>query len=528
MGSGSSTFNRAELVVPMNEQDRMMKTVKSGMNPMVQAYLATMIHPKMNQSRIPDSFTRPTALVRSSTTLDIPIFLSASQPDLGRFSAAIQPTLGSISSPSSYKVALAVGNGGPWDNEDFGNSASYAGVLNGKDVRLDQQYFVLTQPPIGDYNLFNSSGVTPQPYITTSTAPYEKANFSSFQYNTPGIQLQFFQTGHLGNRWKLPIGQYNFNFVGTTADTFSATATLSVVVGNSTDLQKDETFTLRSAGNTMTNFFAKLTVAAPVTVELRVPLTTVGATYTNAMLVITPTVYSAATQVGTVPFAVSTSSIPSGESGIVQSLRTVGMSVLATYTGPLLTNGGNIACAYVPGSTLQSSYFTNAPLSSTGAYQNWENLSMVPGSYNGPISQGTYGWWSAEDNEDLEFKVPDSISLPGASRPPSIIVSGQYAPGPITQDQTQTVIRLEVTTVYEVLTTSQLWASVQCVGSQHYMDQANSVLAQQPHCMANADHMQWMKDFWGGVKKGIGLLEAPAKMLYENRAAFAPLLSALV
>lgn len=238
----------------------------------------------------------------------------------------------------------------------------------------------------------------------------------------------------------------------------------------------------------------------------------------------TPTYYSAAT-ISEGFSTINELSVPSEDYGMIQAYRTVACSALATYTGPLLTNGGNIAAAYVPGGSVGSNYFTTNPTATQGSFQNWENLAKVPGSYNGEISQGTYVFWTPEDQEDLEFRKP-SEALISDDPPPALIISGKYNPSQALLTD-QSVIRLEVVTLYEGVTTSQLLALQNCVGSQHFIDLANLALANQPHAMANASHMQWLKDFWGGVKKGIGYWEAPVKYLWNNREKVLPALESV-
>jgi hypothetical protein len=185
---------------------------------------------------------------------------------------------------------------------------------------------------------------------------------------------------------------------------------------------------------------------------------------------------------------------PNLDYGSCKQLRPVAMSCLASYMGPMLTNGGNIAAAYVPGDTCATNFFTNNALADQGNFTAWENLSLIPGAYNGPIKDGSYTWWSPEDVTDLDFMSPtNSLN----KQYPCIIVSGQYQPG--AGAGSQLCIRLEVVTVYEMVTTSQLWESDVLVGTQAHMDQVNLMLASQPHAMPNATHMEWIRKIGRGI-----------------------------
>ncbi len=512
--------NLSRLSIPMDEQDRMVATVHSSADRAVREYLKCLMMPKYTEAKVPDAWARPTSTCTSKVTYNIPIKLNAADPDSGRFSIAIQPQLGAITSPQAYKVAISE-VAGLWTDNDWSDTGSYVFTIEGSDPRLDPYFTTLTQPPLGVYSLENFTNLTPAPFIVGSTQPYENANTAFVHYNTPGVQL--ISNGASGrNRFKLAKGQYAVTMSASTTDTFSADISFSVVA--STCYIDALTFA-RSPDNKMARWVGFMTVPAGATIQLHADLTTSGQAYTNANISFIPTFYSPETVAGTGGVGFNANSLPSGNSGIVQEIRTVAMSALATYVGPTLTNGGNIASAYVPGYGSIGAFFTSAPLAQFGSLQNWENLARLPESYNGPIENGTYVWWSPEDMNDLGFETPDAIAqLNVNDREPSLIISGQYSPGAVTGTSTASVIRLEVVTVYEFVTMSGLWKPLTNVGSQAQIDMVNRALAGQPHAMANAEHMSWFKDFWGGLKQGLGYVLPPAKLLWDNKDKILPFL----
>jgi len=184
---------------------------------------------------------------------------------------------------------------------------------------------------------------------------------------------------------------------------------------------------------------------------------------------------------------------PPMDYGPVTSIRPVAMSALASYIGPLLTNGGNIAGAWLPSQSLNAQIITN--VAGGGSQQNlmyWESLAKVPESYDGPIKDGSYVWWSEQDITNTKFYSP-SASL--AVDYPILAVSGQWNPGSAVSSAA--TIRLEVVTVLEFTTNSLLWESEHCVGSVAEMDSTNKMLAGQAHAMPNGKHMDWIKSMIG-------------------------------
>lgn len=497
-------LNTMELIIPKNEQDRATRTVESVKDSMVKRYLASLIHPKMNATRVPDSYPRPTALVRSITSVVVPVDINATN-DSGRFAVAVQPHLGLLSSVRDYKIAIT-NPATVWADNDWSVAGSYLGVVGGRDVRVDQFYLPLTQPPLGAY-LMRSSGAAPN-FFHNGTAVVESVYNSGVRF-VAGTADQFL----------LPPGQYLVAFEALVTGT--VTNLVPTVAGGTIDVLNRQS----SVDGTMMALVAQVTVPG-----LNGATFTLASTHTltatASVISFTPTFYSAATAAPS--YAINAASLPFSNGGLVQQLRTVGCSVLATYAGTTLQNGGMIAGAYVPGGALDECFFAKNPMASTGALQNWENLASVNGSYNGRLQDGAYVWWCPEDSSEIQFREPEEFKTQNAGtiNMSAMVIAGQFQPGSGVSGVLEAV-RLEVVTLYEVVTVSQLWASTTCVGSQAHMDAANLALADQPHAMANAAHSTWLKDFWGGLKKGLSYWEKPAEVLWNNKDKLLPLLGGL-
>jgi hypothetical protein len=519
MPSAQFAAGLIESKIEDKSQIQLARTVASGDSELARQYLATLIYPAMNEFRIPDAYPRPTSVITSRQVFMIPVNNNnPADPDIGRFSVAVQPHMGSLAGPGSYKIAIAKPPpvGTMWADVDWSAADSYIHNIDGVDPRIDQYYTQITQPPIGCYELqaVTSSGT---PLEVAANSPFEQANEVYSTYGCPGTKMMYGSPN--GENWfRIGPGQYSVKFMAQTetfGTTFSALPSLVLKKGSASDFEVDNITSQFGQSGTTCYYTAQITCKTHLEIILRAPLTSYAFRYANTILSITPTFYNRASDFGTDAGSdISNNSFPSGDYGMAQEYRTVGCSVLATYVGPTLTNGGLIAGSYVFGDTLQTSYFTNSPNASVGQLQNTEAVAKCGNGMNGELLLGNYGWWSPEDISENMFRRPDYWSKP-TDYAPSLVVSGTFSPNaPVTSPK---VIRIEVCTVYEIQCTVSFMKGTAVVGSTNVMDSVNRALASQPHFMPNATHLSWLKDFWGGVKQGLGYVIPPAKLLWDNR-----------
>jgi len=474
------------MTIPLSEQDRLMNFLHTNQgNTEVMRYLNCLVNPKSCMTRIPDSFARPTALVRSIVTYDITTNL-AGGADGGRFAVSLRPTLGiSSGTPQDWKVGL-VKSSITWPT-DFTTGLSFTSVSGGTDLRVDPFYDTLTSGPSGFLNGISSAPGTSAPF-SGGTASYQVDTNNSF-----GIGFTITSTNN--GRWMLPPGQYYIQIavVNTVSTTISLVPSIAGNLSTALNAAVNETLPNASIGwiynvQTYGEYFV-------------ITLNQVGSTS------VTVTISTTATAVGGGPL----------DFGMVSQIRPVAMSALASYIGTTLQDGGNIAAAYVPGGTLNSNYFIQASNTSPiGSFAFWESLSKEPSAYNGPIRDGAYTWWSPEDYEDLQMSKPSGTP---SHNYPSIIIAGQLMSGVTTG--IVPVIRLEVVTVYEFVTNSLLFETGTCLGSQAIMDSAQSALFGQPHSMPNGIHLKWLADIAKKVASGVG---SGARFIDRNFRKIAPIL----
>jgi len=149
-----------------------------------------------------------------------------------------------------------------------------------------------------------------------------------------------------------------------------------------------------------------------------------------------------------------------------------------------------VSAAMLPAGASESQFFGSS-LNPNGDLDSWENLAQIPGSYNGPLTEGAYVWYSPADNDDVAMYTPNDAL---EHKYPTLCIAGQLASGTTMAPLTSVMVgRLEVCSVYEGISTSQLYDSQMMLGSQAIMDTVNRHLAVQPHSMQNKKHTDFQR-----------------------------------
>jgi len=151
---------------------------------------------------------------------------------------------------------------------------------------------------------------------------------------------------------------------------------------------------------------------------------------------------------------------PDGASGLVKEIRPVAQSAWFAFTAPAITLGGQVAMALTDGnsSNWNKNYNTNRPPGYP--LQEYSNLAVLPMSYQGKITEGTYGFYKPYDEADVLFRGSEGgyndLSSYGAGHSyPSLIIAGQLmntASGAFTGP----IGRIRIDTVFEYVTSSLL------------------------------------------------------------------------
>jgi len=470
----SSEFE--DLRVPGKEVTVFNNAIKVVDNNMVHDYVKALINPAGEPSRYIDSFPKPTSISQSIQIVDLAVQLDLSA-DSGRFSVLVQPHLGSVNSPQSYCIAMTKAQNWP---TDWTTSAAFANTIGGQDIRLDPNYAALTQPPLGNISLTSNVGTTPvRPFGAAVTV--SNGYGLSVRYDTPGGGSVFYP----------PIGTYTVS-LSLRGTMFTSTANI-VAIGNAVVTNiSDDYEAAYASGVWIVNIPSTgsgLSIVSPLT----------AATISNADITFSTT------------FSDEANFQPTPDNGAVSEYRPVSCSVLCTFMGPELINGGTISAARLSGGMAEANYFINSEQSAVGNLQNWENVGKLPEAYQGQLKDGAYVYWGPEDQTDSEFQPPSKALT---HEFPTMVISGQYAPQqtPTGTSTVTGIIRLLIVRNIEFMTTLTLYPKVRCVGGQALIDEANKLMSQLPTSMANAAHQSFFKKVWSGLKSA-------ANWAWKNKGA---------
>lgn len=430
-------------------------------------YMMCQANPALFECRIPDAYARKTALYHSRKVFEIQTGGTVPAGDTqGLFAFLVQPKLGNIGNPQHYQVAvckpseLAKANqsGVDWTSvtpylDDTSNVSQY-------DLRLDPNISTLTQQQIGYFRM-NAIAAAGQ----AATKPFGNGT-SGLTFSTLNKDLNITYDGSSTNgTFIFPPGSYQVEvlLVGTTVTdmgtTGNVTSTIqSSQVGNGAQTQMTESYTV-VATRTHNQFSVSSTAAS------------IGQAYIF------------------VSTAVFDGSALNEDDGAVESIRPVAMSVLASYNGPLLTNGGQIAMARIPSDAAKTNFFTNSP-DNPGSFRTWNVIANLnQHEYDGPLNKGAYGFWSQEDVADYDLRTPSDMN---EYQFPSIVCAGQWNPGEFPATDA-VILRVEIDIIFEYTTIRTIFDTESYIGSSMCVEAAQGMMASQNACRENPGHIPWYK-----------------------------------
>lgn len=464
----------AKLNIPRNEQDTLQQIVAtSGESRKVQEYVACLTAPKFFRSRVPDAYARKTALFGSVMTIDVMANFHGSSDD-GRFSAIIQPHLGALTTPAKYKVAM-IDSSASWPQYNT-LPASFVSASNGRDIRLDTLAQRLTQPPAACAFLTSTvNGDSLSPFGGVGTVS-SIAGYGLIINYAPGP-----------SQFVAPPGTYMVTLTVASSQNAAATQltiTVTTNAGSYWQPIKSTYGTLEILGDQEVSTVVGLWKCGPASSSVIGGILSVS---TNAA----STVAGQCVASFSTTFDDDTNVIGSYDYGDLAEYRPVACSALFTSATSSLITGGMVAAAMLPAGAAHTQFF-GASLNPIGDLDSWESLAQLPGSYNGPLKDGAYAWYSPASNDDVAMYTPNEAL---DHKYPSLCISGQLSPGGTLPSGVTSIMvgRLEVCSVYEGISTSQLYDSQMMLGSQAIMDTVNRHLAVQPHSMQNKKHSDFQK-----------------------------------
>lgn len=438
------------------------------------AYVMSLLQPGKHMSRIPDMQDRPTFLYRSRTVYMISANFSGVADD-GRFMAAVSPVLGSIAAPRSYKALITNVTSANWSTTNWQLASAWRSSDDeGNDPRVDENLYPLVGTQAG-FNGWSSGGTV------TSLRPLGTAPVVMPESTAPAD----FIVGDDGTNTTVvfPLGTYLVTFTGI--GTFTS-GNISFAGSNTVGTS----LVHRDASGSMVTVTYLITVDEP---GLIMAYAFSGASaFTSSTLLITPSWDALAP--------------PILDCGILERLRVVGMQVLATYSGSDYNNGGNIACALLPGSDKGDNILSTRG-NNLGLFQNWENLAKVNvQKYDGPLAKGACVRWVPDNTyNDLQLRTPSEANV---YEYPFACIAGQWRPTqPLSGDAE--FMRLEVETDFECVTSSNLFDSQSCIGSSSCVEDALRYIKTHniPLATANDTHDEWAEKAEKGLKDFFGLVD---------------------
>lgn len=167
--------------------------------------------------------------------------------------------------------------------------------------------------------------------------------------------------------------------------------------------------------------------------------------------------------------------------GDVEKFRVTSQSALTTYFGSTLTNAG-FATAIL--------YRGGVPSQLASLYD-YSSISEHPASYDGPLKDGTYGYWEGMDSLDYSYRTVASREL---YKRPYLIMTGLYSGDPTSGAIVGTnLLRGRVITQVEFTSRSQVYDVKPSPVCPSGLVEAMRIISGVPNVMENGKHMQKLK-----------------------------------
>lgn len=437
--------------------------------------------PAIYQSKIPDGFKKKTAFYHSRKVFEITVG-EANNLD---FAFLVQPKIGNFGDPFEFQVAKvkqdALLNPQDYDFEDV-DAYDLGGVSDSTSLAVDSNFTALVGKGTGSAKITTTSGWTPdKPYTASPTIT---------DWN-----LILIDASATNSAFIFPPGNYFVLLhVGGTALTVASGSVYNITMPNGGTWENETSEVLTGTSPNATASMKGIIVQATDTGNLLQISCNAGLIGFAQMFVY--------------PMQEEGMSTPINE-GFVSSIRPTAMSVLTTYTGPTLTDGGNIASALIPGAAILSNYLTNNP-TDPGSFRNWQAIAtLTEAEHDGRLSKGAYTTWTQEENVDFDFFTPEQLNNWQYN---AIVVAGTFNNGGTVLSADTVIARVEVDIQFEIRTTKNLLPKDYYVGSQGCIDAANQMAQNIPFSQENETHMETFKRYFGYVLKAYEVAGAVASM----------------
>jgi hypothetical protein len=186
---------------------------------------------------------------------------------------------------------------------------------------------------------------------------------------------------------------------------------------------------------------------------------------------------------------------------LVNVIRPVSAYLYCTFVGDTLSDGGQVAAAFMPSGAMNFTQATPTSSVASGAVDlaDYANLSTAPGAYLGPNRKGCFIRWAPEDERDSFFYNLGAQGVQGYEYP-KLVASGVTT-------QSQASIRWVAEVNFELTTQSRLLTQIPSPIRLKLIEHAKQALQTMPYACANDDHesiwsrfMNWARGAWNSVE----------------------------
>jgi hypothetical protein len=188
--------------------------------------------------------------------------------------------------------------------------------------------------------------------------------------------------------------------------------------------------------------------------------------------------------------------------------RVSGSSTLVTYSGSTLNNGGTIASRRLP---------KNVDFGLIHPSDRYDFLREMPGSYSGPLKDGSWGFWLPENVADLNMQPMHNASRNG----PVVVFSGYI------DDPTQTItvtncLKLNFSTI------SRLYTHTYPVMCPEAYAVAITILGRLTSCTKNDTHLDLIRRVLKFVGAHSAQIKSGAKTAATVALDLAPIIASII
>lgn len=439
--------------------------IKSPQDSLARAYAKCMVSPFDDACRLPGAYGNQSSLMRTRRNFDIKVPLTGGAA--GRFAFFVQPKIGAPDMPEHFQIGLVdYSKGVPTDLK----SLNAYQQPPGDDLRVDPNSVYITQKAA---SIGRWAAHPAQPYDIATTDFLTDLQ----AWSHDGAKLDYnFSLGKdvVTQLFTIPTGTWLLTIHCTSKNGINFSTPVPIALKS-----------VDTVGTDTTAYSIKA-----LNIEY-----SVGQRYTNSDYVIKAgpnTRFGIVNQLGTddklnnYRLTFSPCSSPnylwSSDNGIVESIRPVGCTVLATYMGSTLENAGTIVAGL---STMES--FDKIFKVIDGS--RWDNGTKMTGmSYDAKrysIRKGAFVWWKPNDKSHTEFVNPEKhLDM----EYPVILVAGE---GP---KKDEVCLTVQVEFCYEVIQNSQLFPKKMQYGNTSIVENVVSRVASITSVSENPNHTKVMKD----------------------------------